>query len=75
MSLLFTIVATLSYFEFGGLAGCLFAFIPPVHMFLQLRGAYGLSRYGALWRTCFLLFMTVIVLTMYALVVLALSAT
>ena len=44
-------------------------------MFLQLRGAYGLSRYGALWRTCFLLFMTVIVLTMYALVVLALSAT
>lgn len=75
MSLLFTLVATLSYFEFGGLAGCLFAFIPPVHMFLQLRGAYGLSRYGALWRTCFLLFMTVIVLTMYALVVLALSAT
>ncbi|KQZ41487.1 DUF3667 domain-containing protein [Duganella sp. Root1480D1] len=75
MSLLFTLVATLSYFEFSGLAASLFAFIPPVHMFLQLRGAYGLSRYGALWRTCFLLFMTFIVLTMYALVVLALSAT
>jgi len=74
MSLLFTIVATLGYFEFGGLAAFLFAFIPPVHMFLQLRGAYGLSRYGALWRTCFLLFMTFIVLTTYALVVLALSA-
>ncbi|MGW8393862.1 DUF3667 domain-containing protein [Pseudoduganella sp. HUAS MS19] len=74
MSLLFTIVATLSYFEFGGLAGSLFAFIPPVHMYLQLRGAYGLSRFGALWRTCFLLFMTFIVLIMYALVVLALSA-
>jgi hypothetical protein len=53
----------------------MFAFIPPVHMFLQLRGAYGLSRFGALWRTCFLLLMTFIVLTMYALVVLALSAT
>jgi len=75
MSLLFTIVATLGYFEFGGLAASLFAFIPPVHMFLQLRGAYGLSRFGALWRTCFLLLMTFIVLTMYALVVLALSAT
>lgn len=74
MSLLFTIVATLSYFELGGLAAFLFAFIPPVHMFLQLRGAYGLSRYGALWRTCVLLFMTFIVLTTYALVVLALSA-
>jgi hypothetical protein len=75
MSLLFTIVATLGYFEFGGLAASMFAFIPPVHMFLQLRGAYGLSRFGALWRTCFLLLMTFIVLTMYALVVLALSAT
>jgi hypothetical protein len=75
MSLLFTAVATLSYFEFSGLAGSLFAFIPPVHMFLQLRGTYGLSRFGALWRTCFLLLVTFIVLTMYALVVLALSAT
>ncbi|WP_170860407.1 DUF3667 domain-containing protein [Duganella sp. CF458] len=75
MSLLFTIVATLSYFDFGGLGASLFVFIPPVHMFLQLRCAYGLSRFGALWRTCFLLFMTFIVLTMYTLVVLALSAT
>ncbi len=75
MSLLFTIVATLSYFEHGGLAASLFVFVPPVHMFMQLRGAYGLSRYGALWRTCFLLLMTFIVLTMYAVAVLALSAT
>ncbi|KQV54300.1 MULTISPECIES: DUF3667 domain-containing protein [unclassified Duganella] len=75
MSLLFTIVATLSYFDYGGLAAFLFVFIPPVHMFLQLRGTYSLSRYGALWRTCFLLFMTIIVLTTYALAVLALSAT
>lgn len=75
MSLLFTLVATLSYFDFGGWAASLFAFVPPVHMFLQLRGTYALSRFGALWRTCMLLIMTVIVLTMYALVVLALSAT
>jgi hypothetical protein len=74
MSLLFTAVATLGYFGFEGWAASLFAFVPPVHMFLQLRGAYGLSRFGALWRTCALLIVTFIVLTMYALVVLALSA-
>lgn len=25
--------------------------IPPVHMYRQLRGTYGLGRFGALWRT------------------------
>ena len=75
MSLLFTAVATLGYFGFEGWAASLFAFVPPVHMFLQLRGTYALSRFGALWRTCALLIVTFIVLTMYALVVLALSAT
>jgi hypothetical protein len=74
MSLLFTGVATLSYFGFEGWAASLFAFVPPVHMFLQLRGTYALSRFGALWRTCFLLLVTFIVLTVYALVVLALTA-
>lgn len=75
MSLLFTVVATLSYFQFGGWAASLFAFVPPVHMFLQLRGAYKLSRFGAFWRTCMLLMMSFMVLTLYTLVVLALSAT
>ena len=26
-------------------------FVPPIHMYRQLRGAYGLSRWSALWRT------------------------
>ena len=34
-------------------------FIPPIHMFRQLKGAYGLTRLGALWRT--------ILLTLFAL--------
>jgi hypothetical protein len=34
-------------------------FIPSVHMFRQLKGTYGLSRFGALWRT--------IMLTLFAL--------
>jgi hypothetical protein len=26
-------------------------FVPPIHMYRQLRGAYQLSRWSALWRT------------------------
>ncbi|HWJ58463.1 MAG TPA: DUF3667 domain-containing protein [Sphingomicrobium sp.] len=37
-----------------GLASVLF-FLPPVHMYRQLKGAYGLSRWGALLRTFALL--------------------
>lgn len=35
----------------SGAVANLFWFIPPVHMFRQLRGAYGVSVAGALWRT------------------------
>ncbi len=28
--------------------------VPPIHMYRQLRGAYQLSRFGALWRTVML---------------------
>jgi uncharacterized protein DUF3667 len=31
------------------------AVLPPLHMYLQLKGAYALSRLGALWRTAALL--------------------
>lgn len=37
----------------GGLGGLLF-FVPPFHMYRQLRGAYALGRFGALWRTVLL---------------------
>jgi hypothetical protein len=26
-------------------------FVPPAHMYRQLRGAYGLAKFGAVWRT------------------------
>ncbi len=29
-------------------------FVPPFHMYRQLKGTYGLSRWGALWRTTLL---------------------
>ncbi|WP_324699311.1 DUF3667 domain-containing protein [Novosphingobium sp. RL4] len=37
----------------GFVAGLLF-FVPPFHMYAQLRGAYGVGRFGAIWRTVLL---------------------
>ena len=33
------------------IAGFAMLFIPPIHIYRQLRGAYALSRWSALWRT------------------------
>lgn len=37
--------------------------VPPFHMFRQLRGAYGVGRFGALWRTVVLVTASFIVIT------------
>jgi hypothetical protein len=37
-------------------------FIPPIHMYRQLRGAYSLGRWGALWRTSILVVVAILVL-------------
>jgi hypothetical protein len=73
MSLLFVVVAIVGYFGFSAVAGLLFCFVPPVHMFMQLRGTYGLTLAETLWRTCALMFMSLIALITYSLAVLALS--
>ena len=49
MMLLFT-ASTLIGVVAAGIAGVAF-FVPPFHMYRQLKGAYGLTRAGALWRT------------------------
>jgi hypothetical protein len=54
-------------------AALLFFFIPPIHMYRQLKGAYGLSRASALFRTVVLLVFTLIALTLFALVLVALG--
>ena len=43
-------------FGWVGLASIsgLLALVPPFHMYRQLKGTYGLSRFGALWRAIFL---------------------
>jgi hypothetical protein len=38
----------------AGLATMAILLVPPVHMYRQLRGAYALSRFSALWRTVLL---------------------
>ena len=39
--------------------------IPPIHMYRQLRGAYSLGRWGALWRTAALVAAAVAVLGLF----------
>lgn len=39
----------------GGMIATVFVLGPPLHMYKQLRGAYGVSRFGAVWRTFALL--------------------
>lgn len=47
--------------------------VPPVHMYLQLKGAYGLSRAGALVRTVLLLLFAAIAFGLFALALVALG--
>jgi hypothetical protein len=54
------------------IAGLMF-FIPPFHMYRQLKGAYGLSRVSALLRTMLLLVFTVVALMLFGLVLVALG--
>ena len=55
MSLLFIVISLLV--KFGAAAalwGSILCFVPPIHIYKQLRGAYGLSRFSAIWRLCVL---------------------
>jgi hypothetical protein len=56
MSLLFTAAALMAMMRVSSsvVAMCII-FVPPVHMFAQLRGTYALGLFSALWRTIALL--------------------
>lgn len=66
MSLLFI---ALSLVGMAGLLGssvfALLLLIPPVHLYWQLRGAYGLSRFSALWRLAALFLFIWVVLALF----------
>ena len=48
-------------------------FIPPVHIYKQLRGAYGLTRLGGLWRTFWMLTFASVAATFFVLLLLYLG--
>ena len=73
MSLLVICGSLLVYAGASGPASLL-TIIPPIHMFLQLRGAYRLTFWGALWRTFLLLIAATFVLSLFALMIIALGA-
>jgi hypothetical protein len=74
MMLLVTLVSLLAMIGAPGWTyGCLIAFAPPVHIFAQLRGAYLLNWFSALWRTIALLIFGNITLTLFALLLLGLG--
>jgi hypothetical protein len=49
----------------GDLAELAMVIVPPVHIYRQLKGAYGLSRRSALWRTFMLILFAFIAITMF----------
>lgn len=48
-------------------------FIPPIHIYKQLRGAYQLSRFSALWRTLTLIVCATIAASLFAMLLLLLG--
>lgn len=56
-----------------GLRGPLFALAPPVHMFVQLRGAYQIGIFAAAWRTIALLAIAFTVLGLFGALLLTLG--
>ena len=50
------------------------ALVPPWHMYRQLKGAYRLSRFGALFRTALLLISATMILSLWITIVVAVGA-
>ena len=48
--------------------------VPVLHLYKQLRGAYGISRFSALWRLCVLTLFILIVLTLFLQLLLLIGA-
>ncbi|HEX8527582.1 DUF3667 domain-containing protein [Allosphingosinicella sp.] len=57
----------------GGLLNVVLLAIPPIHIFRQLRGAYGLSRLSTLWRTAALVAMAMLASLLFMLLLIALG--
>jgi len=72
MTLLAIAAMLLSKAGWSNAAGLL-TFVPPVHWYRQLKGAYGLGWGGALWRTLVLLLVTSIAVSLFLAILLGLG--
>jgi hypothetical protein len=57
----------------GGWVALAALLIPPIHIYKQLKGAYSLSRWSALWRTLALLTFVSVTMTLFFLLLLTLG--
>ena len=74
MSLLFTAAALMAMMGVSsGVIAMGIIFVPPVHMFAQLRGTYGLGLFAASWRTIALLGICGTVFVLFLLFVVAMT--
>jgi hypothetical protein len=74
MSLLFASVALLSLTPLSASLALVTMVVPPLHMFVQLRGTYGLGTRSALWRTLALLVIAGTAFVLFLLFVAVVSA-
>jgi hypothetical protein len=73
MALLFSSCFLLKFAGLKALVLLILPVVPPLHMFAQLRGTYGLGLFAGLWRTAFLLFAAGLVFLLYLGVILIVS--
>lgn len=74
LAFMMLLVVAMSLWGAAGLPGVAFAaLLPPVHIYRDLKGAYGLGRFGALWRTALLLLLSVIALSLFAMAVIVMG--
>ncbi len=75
MSLIVVATALLGIADvFSGLPYVLLILVaPPIHMFFQMKGAYRLSTFSALWRTMLLVAFALVTLALYFSLILALG--
>ena len=57
----------------GGIGLLAVLIVPPVHIYRQLRGTYGLSGASALWRTAALIVLSLFALALFAMLLLTLG--
>ncbi|MBC3934653.1 DUF3667 domain-containing protein [Undibacterium rugosum] len=73
MACLMIVCSLLNTLDLGWLAIMLIIFVPPVHMYAQLKATYQLTRFESIWRTLFLIVIALISIALYMLSLLAAS--